>query len=119
MTSVIKKFAEEFQTFNYKNLPPKVKRKCRENIIAIITGKNTTSGSNWLTLELSNGNCLWLEVFDTTLRYCENSTKRSNLEKAIVLEKLPRRAELLLAITHWPIFELYKKYLEYRSGLRE
>jgi len=123
MAKIIEKLASEFNIFEYKELPQQIKRQCRNNIIAIITGRNTkmgilTDGLRWLQMDMANGNTLWLEFGITSgaLRYCESITGRGVLVKSIFLEKLSKRAELLLAITYRPVFEIYKQYLENRNA---
>ena len=88
----------------------------------IITGRNTelvlsrnNKNDGWLRMELTSGDNLWLEFTTYDLRYCENQSPNVLLNKAIILEKLPKKAALLLAVIHRPLYNIYKKYLENRK----
>ena len=88
-----------------------------KQLVMLITGKNTSctvskrENAAWIKDNYTDQNYsnLWFQI---SLDYPQIAYGNFSRSEVFYLNKISRKIELLLAITHRPLFEIYKKYLE-------
>ena len=96
-------------------MPLKLQKDVEKKLISLIVGKTTryNQSGEWAG-ELKNRLETWLEI-----DYVWGIKFRTKGWRLINMRKLSYKVALLLAITHRPLFEIYKKYLQNNNLTQE